>query len=90
MVSFELRINKIRETFAGYGVVVVLLPNTVIGSGYSVFPYSVRAASEPFHAFCLLFGERECQSEVINLFVKELTLELSAVATVEQIGRAHV
>ena len=61
MISFELRITEVLIALAGNGVVIVFVPDAVMGARDAILPHPVRAASQPLHAGAILLRIRESQ-----------------------------
>src|SRR5690554_1042400 len=90
MVSFELGIDQVPEIGPGDGVVVILLPDTVIGTPYTVTPHPVGPASEPFHAFHFLFGVGEGEAEVGDVVLEDSLVEADTCPCVVQCHSFHL
>ena len=83
VIPFEFRISQAFKTFAGDSIVVVFLPDTVVGAWNTVFPYTVRTASQPAHSFGFLLGIRECKSQLIDFLIEEFAFIFATVTTVQ-------
>ena len=81
MVTLELTLYQILKTFSGNGVVIIFVPDTVVRSWNSVFPYPVWPASHPFHTRTVLFRIREAKTEIENLCIHESIVEATATGT---------
>ena len=49
VISFKLWINQILKTLSGYRIVILFLPNSIIGSFHPVLPYAIGTTSKPAH-----------------------------------------
>ena len=72
------------KTFTGYGIIVFFLPNAIIGTFYTILPYTVRATSHPFHAFHFFFRKRESEPEIIYFLIKEGSLKTMTFRIIQQ------
>ena len=89
MIAFELRINKIPETFSGDRVIVIFLPNGIIRSLHPVLPYTIRAPSQPAHAGTLLLGIRKSKPQVKYRLIHERIIKPTSTGRPVQQNSIH-